>query len=341
MSLESKLKKTAKFAATGIAGTAACMAAGYGLGELLQGTHMDTGLQELFHAFNSEYYDLRTLLTFIGFTTGLKLTSFLEFYNLPQKIKNKFKKPEILETKIKKTKEPFTSTLKTLGTYFICAGVGLGLGKMVGETFEYFNCTNQAFTYLFNTFADVHFKDLGDLFTLLGMIWGFRMKPQLNLLYTYLTDKEKYYAETGNQKIYITTQKDSKQIIEDKKMAMKPKTVDELYKHRGDIVQVDGYASIKDRILGRKVKGRMEIPTAWEDEEHYKEQKDLIWAINNPNGDFYRFRTVKEGYTLDGILDEITKGPLDKEMREKERKKELMPLEKVTILECYHKDEKE
>lgn len=123
-------------------------------------------------------------------------------------------------------------------------------------------------------------------------------------------------------------------------MAIKPKTVDELYKHRGDIVQVDGYASIGARILRKKVKGKMEVPSFWEDEEHYKEQKDLIWVINFPGG-FYRFRTIKEGHNLDEILDDISKGPLDRKAKEKEWKKELMPLEKVTILECYCEDKKE
>lgn len=205
MTLEEKILKTAKFVATGLVGTAACMAAGYGLGEILQGTYADTGLQSLFNAFDVKYYDMSTLLTFIGFGTGLKMTALLEFYNYYPKVKNVFKKTKNaiinlynkieekekkLETKLKET--TCTTKLKTFGTYLLCGCVGLSLGKIVGEGFEHVSYTNQAFTYLFNRFADLHFKELGDLFTLLGIVWGFRFKPQLELLYLYWTDKEKY-----------------------------------------------------------------------------------------------------------------------------------------------------
>ena len=203
MSLESKLSKTAKFVATGAVGIAALTAAGYGLGEILQGTYIDGGIQHIFNAFDVKYNDLGTLGSFVGFGTGLKMTALLEFYNAHQGIKKAYGKTknfiknltkkedtQNLETKVEKPKS--YSKLKTLGTYLICGAVGMGLGKIVGECFENVSYTNQAITYLFNTFADVHFKELGDLITLLGMIWGFRFKPQLELLYFYWTDKEKY-----------------------------------------------------------------------------------------------------------------------------------------------------
>lgn len=204
MGLETKLSKTVKFVATGLAGIATYTAVGYGSGELLQSTYVDAGLQGLFHTFKSEYSDLGTLLGFIGFGTGLKMTALLEFYKKYPKIKkvyNKIKefikktkdktKDKILETKLNKPSS-YKSKFQNLGKYFICAGIGLGLGKLVGESFEHISYTNQAFVYLFGKFADIHFEELGDLFTLLGMTWGLRMKPQLELLYTYLADKEKY-----------------------------------------------------------------------------------------------------------------------------------------------------
>lgn len=210
MTLEEKLLKTAKFVATGTVGTVMLMATGYGLGALLQGTYADTSLQGLFHTFKAEYHDLGTLLSFTGFGTGLKMTALKEFYNAYPKIKKAYLKIKDFTKKIYnkvdckrknleiKLKKP--SFFKGLGKYFIAAGVGLGLGKVVGECFEYIPYTNQAFTYLFNNFASIHFKTLGDLFTLLGMIWGFRFKPQLEDLYIYTTDRERYRSERNNNK---------------------------------------------------------------------------------------------------------------------------------------------
>lgn len=203
MTLEEKLSKTAKFIATGAAGTAACMAVGYGLGSLLENTCIESGLQYAFNQFDVKYGDPGTLGSFVGFGTGLKMTALLEFYNVHSKIKNAYKttkgflkkaynktikkEKEYLEAKLKKTYSP----LKTFGTYMVCAGIGLGLGKIVGECFENISYTNYAITYLFNTFADVHFKGLGNLFTLLGAIWGLRFKPQFKMLYDYVKEKNK------------------------------------------------------------------------------------------------------------------------------------------------------
>lgn len=207
MGLESKLLRAGKFLATGVVGTAALMATGYGLGELLQGTYVDTGVQYTFNTFKVEYNNLSKFATFTGFGTGLKMTAWLEFYNIYPKVKNAFKKvynktkgsikksynivedqTKTLESKIKKSKK---ERLKSLGGFFLCAGIGLGFGKLIGEGFEHISYTNQAFTYLFNNFADLHFAELGDLFTLLGMVWGLKMKPQAARLCTYLTDKER------------------------------------------------------------------------------------------------------------------------------------------------------
>lgn len=214
MSLEEKLSKTAKFTATGLVGTVAYMTAGYSLGSLLQGTYIDTGLKEVFNIFNVNYYNLKTLLTFIGFSTGLKMTALLEFYNTYPKVRDVYNKIKghikkvyhNLEEKERGLEEKFKKTslrpkLKSFGKYLLCGGIGLGLGKLVGEGFERISYTDQAFTYLFNRFADIHFNELGDLFTLLGMIWGFRFKPQLELLYFYWTDKEKYNRIISSEKI--------------------------------------------------------------------------------------------------------------------------------------------
>lgn len=119
-------------------------------------------------------------------------------------------------------------------------------------------------------------------------------------------------------------------------MAIKPKTVDELYEHNGDIVQVDSYGSITDLILRRKIKGRMGIVEVSKNKEYYGQQKELIWGINYPGG-FYRFITMKEKHTVEELAEEWSISPLDKKQKEKEIKKELMPLEKITIIECYHK----
>ncbi len=121
-------------------------------------------------------------------------------------------------------------------------------------------------------------------------------------------------------------------------MAIKPKTVDELYEHNGDLVQIDSYGSITDLILRRKITGRMEIVEAAKNKEYYEGQKELIWGINCPKG-VYRFVTIKENHTIEELAEEWSKGPLEKKLKEKEIRKELMPLEKITILECYHKGE--
>jgi len=91
-------------------------------------------------------------------------------------------------------------------------------------------------------------------------------------------------------------------------------------------------------ILRRKIKGRLEIVEAAKNKEYYDQQIKLIWGINCPEG-FYRFVTIKENHTIDELAEEWSKGPLDKKLKEKEIRKELMPLEKITILECYHKGE--
>lgn len=122
-------------------------------------------------------------------------------------------------------------------------------------------------------------------------------------------------------------------------MAIKPKTVDELYGHNSDLVQVDSYGSIKDLILRRKITGRMEIVEASKNKEYYDQQKELTWSINCTEG-VYRFVTIKEKHTIDELAEEWSEGPLDKKLKEKEIRKELMPLEKITILECYHEKEK-
>lgn len=122
-------------------------------------------------------------------------------------------------------------------------------------------------------------------------------------------------------------------------MAIKPKTVDELYEHNGDLVQVDSYGSITDLVLRRKITGRLEIVEAAKNKEYYDSQKEIIWGINCPKG-FYRFVTIKEKHTVEELAEEWSKGPLEKKLKEKEIRKELMPLEKITILECYHEKEK-
>ncbi|MDP2909162.1 MAG: hypothetical protein Q8N77_05130 [Nanoarchaeota archaeon] len=120
-----------------------------------------------------------------------------------------------------------------------------------------------------------------------------------------------------------------------KKGSIKPKTVDELYEHNGDLVQVDSYGSITDLVLRRKITGRMEIVEASKNKEYYGQQKELIWGINCTKG-FYRFVTIKENYTIDDLAEEWSRGHSEKKLKEKEIKKEFMPLEKITILECYH-----
>ena len=115
---------------------------------------------------------------------------------------------------------------------------------------------------------------------------------------------------------------------------VKLESVDDLWYHRGDLMEVEAYSSLWKKIRGKKLKGKMEVPEAWEQKDFYEAQKDLIWSLTDEKGQKYNFRTIKQGYTLDDVLDDVE--PEFKELHKKQYQKELVPLSDIKILECYH-----
>lgn len=121
---------------------------------------------------------------------------------------------------------------------------------------------------------------------------------------------------------------------------MKPKSVDELWEHRGDLVEVNKYSSVWNWIFRKKIIGRMEIPNAWENKDYYNKQKGLIWTVHPliDLGGEYMFFTIKEDYTLDQFVEEWSKSILHKKQLKQKYSKELVSLEEIKIIECYHKE---
>lgn len=120
-------------------------------------------------------------------------------------------------------------------------------------------------------------------------------------------------------------------------MAMKPKTFDELYNHKGDVIQVDSYTSIWNRLCKKKITGTLIFRG---DKAMWIGYKTVPILVHNndekePN---IRMDLIKEGYSIKDIVDERleqAKGPLEKKVI-KEECKNLVPLEKITIVKCYH-----
>lgn len=121
-------------------------------------------------------------------------------------------------------------------------------------------------------------------------------------------------------------------------MAKKLKSVNELYEHKGDIIQIDEYSSIWNRIKRKKITGTFILMG---DEERWKNYKTIPMSVydNYGNGPKFLIYIVKEGHSLEEVVKERQKearGPLEKKAT-KEECKNLVPLEKITIVECYHK----
>lgn len=119
-------------------------------------------------------------------------------------------------------------------------------------------------------------------------------------------------------------------------MTIKPKTFDELYYHKGDIIQIDKYLSIWDRICKKKITGTLIFRG---DKRMWLDYKTVpILVHNNAEKEPYiRMELIKEGYSIKDIMDERkqTEGCLEKKVM-KEECKNLVPLEKITIIKCYH-----
>lgn len=117
-----------------------------------------------------------------------------------------------------------------------------------------------------------------------------------------------------------------------------PETVEELWHHRGDIVEIDVYWSFVGRLLRKKLIGYLRVPPAWEDKDYFSQQHDLRFEIYSPNDrEEYSFHIFKEGYTLDGELDVAGVGPVQRKILRESWIKGLVPsLDKIRILECKH-----
>jgi len=115
--------------------------------------------------------------------------------------------------------------------------------------------------------------------------------------------------------------------------------LDELWEHRGDIIEIDGHEGVADVFLRRKLRGVYHLPSSWEERSYYEQHNYLIWGLRSSrtHGDF-TFRTLREGHSLAEMLEDA-RGPEERKDMERKWKKDLIPLSKIRIVECYHEPE--
>lgn len=109
---------------------------------------------------------------------------------------------------------------------------------------------------------------------------------------------------------------------------MNVKTAEELYKHKNDVVEVNSYEGVMDFLLRRKLRGRLDFPTAYEDEGYWESQLYLICGVTSDRtGGFYRFFLMKEGKGVKDIEDEGEREFV---------KKGLITPEDIRLVKCHH-----
>ncbi len=117
-----------------------------------------------------------------------------------------------------------------------------------------------------------------------------------------------------------------------------PKTVEELWGHRGDIVEIDVYWSLLGRLLRKKITGYLRVPSSWEDKNYFSQQHNLCFSIYSPSErEEYCFNIFKEGYSLEDELDNVAGGPVQRKILRSQWLRGLVPsLGKIRIIECNH-----
>ena len=109
-------------------------------------------------------------------------------------------------------------------------------------------------------------------------------------------------------------------------------TAEELYEHKdhiNDVFEVNRYGSIKDFLMRRKIRGRIDLPDFYDDKRNFDKAKYINFLLYTSDGRIYIFNMLKEGKTINDIID-----PSHKYKREQFMKNLITPND-LKLLECH------
>lgn len=110
--------------------------------------------------------------------------------------------------------------------------------------------------------------------------------------------------------------------------------VDEIREHMGDYIELDNrWDGIKGVIRRNKIQGRINLILGNSDfDKGY-----VHFQIYNPQKGTLSIVCLGEGCTIDDVLDDWTRGPVEREMMR--YSKEYVSLADISVIECYHQED--